>query len=66
MPTATVLLSNDDQSPNGPEQSLYFQAGRLETGRELYRIEAGSSIPILAADINPGPSWSEPSGFFVL
>jgi ELWxxDGT repeat protein len=66
MPTATVVLSDDDQSPNGPEQSLYFQATTEATGREPYRIEAGSSTPMLVADINPGPSWSEPSGFFVL
>uniref|UniRef100_UPI001AECDD06 hypothetical protein n=1 Tax=Microvirga aerophila TaxID=670291 RepID=UPI001AECDD06 len=45
---------------------LYFRAATEETGRELYRIEAGSSIPTLVADINPGPGWSEPSGFFVL
>jgi ELWxxDGT repeat protein len=55
MPTAT----------NGPGQSLYFRATTEETGEELYRIEAGSSTPTLI-DINPGPSWSEPSGFFVL
>src|SRR5829696_4607107 len=63
MPTATVLLDEDNKPPNGSEQSLYFSATTEETGRELYRIKAGSSTPTLIADINPGPGNSDPADF---
>ena len=42
---------------------LYFRASTAETGKELYRIEAGSTTPTLVADINPGPGWSAPYEF---
>jgi ELWxxDGT repeat protein len=63
MPTATVLLDEDNKPPKGSEQSLYFSVTTEETGRELYRIEAGSTTPTLVADINPGAESSDPMDF---
>ena len=41
---------------NSPSSEAISTSGprTAETGKELYRIEAGSTTPTLIADINPG------------
>jgi large repetitive protein len=43
--------------------TLFFSAQHPTLGRELWRLGAGASDPILFADINPGAESSDPAQF---
>ncbi len=43
--------------------NMYFAADDGVHGRELWRLAAGASSPVLLADLNPGANGSSPSQF---